>query len=548
MINEISAALVILVYLPILRLKEVGFMLFALLKKQFSMIYSHMTQGRSGKKGGRAIGVVMVLMFVFLVAYTAVMSGIAAAFLLDSWTDSGYSWLCFTLLCSLSVLVSVIFSLLTSPSQLYGAKDNDLLLSMPIPAGYILLCRTIPLYTEGFIINAVIMFPAFVVFGCRFNIILPATVSFGLILLLLPLFSLGISLLFALVFAKISRYIKHKEPLALLGAVVFIDGYFFLYVKLMSGFDSIISEQEKIGMFFEKYLKVLAGAGKSAVGQSSSTPVFLVMIAFFALVYALLSATYIKTVTSRKIEVSRTFVKSEIKKGSRFGALLSKEFLRFTGCTVYFTNCGLGSVILLMGAVFMVLRGRWLYIIMEENFTDYVSFVPPLAVLAASFVSSMNAVSASSVSLEGRSLWIIESLPISRREIISSKLTLHFLVTAPASAVFALCTAAAMKFSIISGVLSVIIPPVVVFLLGEIGLMLNLRFPVFDWDNETYPVKQSMSVGAAIFSGFGLILVLCGGMLGLIQLGFSEEAALACGLAVTAVTSSVMYRILLTYQ
>ncbi len=126
---------------------------------------------------------------------------------------------------------------------------------------------------------------------------------------------------------------------------------------------------------------------------------------------------------------------------------------------------------------------------MEENLAEYVGFLPVFTVSTAGIVSAMDAVSASSVSLEGKSLWILQSLPVSRREIINSKLGLHFLVTAPASALFTLAAAVVFRFSLISGVLAVLLPPAVVLLLGEIGLMLNLRFPVFDWENEAYPVN-----------------------------------------------------------
>ncbi len=56
-------------------------MLLALLKKQFAMIYGYFTQGRSGKKGGRVVGVLMLAVFAYLAVNMVVMSGAVSSVL-----------------------------------------------------------------------------------------------------------------------------------------------------------------------------------------------------------------------------------------------------------------------------------------------------------------------------------------------------------------------------------------------------------------------------------------------------------------------------------
>ena len=42
----------------------------------------------------------------------------------------------------------------------------------------------------------------------------------------------------------------------------------------------------------------------------------------------------------------------------------------------------------------------------------------------------------------------------------------------------------------------------IAFLGGEIGLLMNILFPKFDWDNENVPVKQGGSVFLTILTSF----------------------------------------------
>ena len=42
-----------------------------------------------------------------------------------------------------------------------------------------------------------------------------------------------------------------------------------------------------------------------------------------------------------------------------------------------------------------------------------------------------------------------------------------------------------------------------------LGVTVNLRWPRFDYTNETYVIKQSASVTITMFSGMGLVILPC---------------------------------------
>ena len=91
------------------------------------------------------------------------------------------------------------------------------------------------------------------------------------------------------------------------------------------------------------------------------------------------------------------------------------------GNTVYFLNCGIGVIMLIIGLVFAVIYSDTLSQL-SELFPDVVPFI---IAAALAFISSMSFTTAPSVSLEGKNFSVIRSLPVDGRDILSAKLVFH---------------------------------------------------------------------------------------------------------------------------
>ena len=63
----------------------------------------------------------------------------------------------------LALFMGVFGSVFNTYASLYQAKDNDLLLSMPIPSGKILLVRLSGVYAMGLMYEVSVMIPTLVV-------------------------------------------------------------------------------------------------------------------------------------------------------------------------------------------------------------------------------------------------------------------------------------------------------------------------------------------------------------------------------------------------
>ena len=94
-------------------------------------------------------------------------------------------------------------------------------------------------------------------------------------------------------------------------------------------------------------------------------------------------------------------------------------------------NCGLGVLFLpVLGAVFLIKGGSFISILGEmfgpELSADCIPVIVCTAICAA---ASMNDMAAPSVSLEGRSLWLAQSLPVVPWQILRAKLSVQLILT-----------------------------------------------------------------------------------------------------------------------
>ena len=137
----------------------------ALLKKQllevFSWLYRDRKTGKNRSKGGIALYAVLYLL---LFGTLAGMFFSAAMMLCAPLAQAGLTWLYFALMGLISVALGAFGSVFNTYSSLYLAKDNDLLLSMPIPTRSILLARLSGVYAMGLLYELLVMLPTLLVY------------------------------------------------------------------------------------------------------------------------------------------------------------------------------------------------------------------------------------------------------------------------------------------------------------------------------------------------------------------------------------------------
>ena len=482
----------------------------ALFRKQMLEVFSWLYQDQKTGKHRTSKGVVgWSLLYLLIFGFLGVIFGVAAAALCQPLLDAGMGWLYWCLMGLIAIFLGVFGSVFNTYSSLYQAKDNDLLLSMPVPTGRILLVRLSGVYAMGLMYELIVTIPTVLLWFLKAPFSVMGTVHVLLIPLVLSLLILVLSAVLGWVVARIAAKVRHKNIIAVLISLVFIAAYYYLYARAYSFIQTILQDPEAVGGRLKTVFYPLYHMGMAAQGSVFSMAAFTAMIAAAAAItYWVLSRSFLKLATSTGSGTRSVYRERTVRAATVSGALLRKELRRFTGSANYMLNCGLGVVLMPVFAAVLVWKAEAIRDLL--TIPELQPYFPLLAAATICLLMTMNDMAAPSVSLEGKNLWIARSLPVSGRQVLRAKLRLALLLTW----IPAIPLVAAVEWLLKPGALyGVLIPAsaaAFAALMAEIGLALNLKMPNFHWTSEIVPLKQSAPVTAALFGGWLMIVALAG--------------------------------------
>ena len=181
--------------------------------------------------------------------------------------------------------------------------------------------------------------------------------------------------------------------------------------------------------------------------------------------------------------------------------LLVKEWHRFIGTSIYFINTGFGLVMLLAATLLVLL-----FPIFVTDITGVLTLIGihPIWLLFAvvGFSLSMVHTPAVSLSLEGKNLAILKTLPIPALTIFKAKIGFNLWLTLPVVIFTTLMAMTIFSLTFMESILAMVMLVLLAILLSTYFLYLNIFFPRFDYHHEVEVVKQSLAVLLAIFGGF----------------------------------------------
>lgn len=489
-------------------------MLKVLVKKQFAELFHQMfrksAMGKRGK-GGKGSVILYGLLFVYLFAMLTFLFFSMSGALCAPLCDAGLDWLYFALMGIMTTVFGVIGSVFTTYSSLYQSKDNELLLSMPIPPGVILFSRMITVYLLGFLFEAVAWIPTVIQYFRTVGITLSSAVAGTVLLFVLPLLALVLSCILGWVIALISARIPHNRSSAItvLISLALIAVYYYICTKAYSYLQLILLNSETISSKVRIFLYPFYQMGCGAAGSLSSLLIFIAMVlAAFAVVELILSRSFIKLTTSRKGAVKVRYREKSWRSASPDRALLRKELMRFTGSATYMLNCGLGLVFMVVLVVFALVKRTVLFELLAFLPAVLTDALPLIACALLASLSSMNTITAPSVSLEGSALWLVRSLPVTPWQVLRAKLRLHLLLVGIPTVFSALVLVLLLRPGLLFSLLIPLFSLLFAVFCAELGLLLGLRFPNLSYTNESVAVKQGLSVTLAMFLPWGVLAAL----------------------------------------
>ncbi|MDO4466088.1 MAG: hypothetical protein Q4C49_03650 [Bacillota bacterium] len=480
-------------------------MLGILIKKQLLEINASFFVDKKGAKRSKLSTILTILSF--MVVVIGILGGMFffyANLLCRPFCSNGLEWVYFSMMGLISIVLGVFGSVFNTYSNLFLSKDNDLLLSLPIPERTIVTSRLATVFIMGLFYSSIVMIPSILVYYLNIRM------SLGPLLFLLDisLIVLFLSCILGYVVGQITKRTKGKSYITVFISLCFIAAYLYVYYSAMGSIQEILQNPEMLAQSMSKY-SFLVFFGQAGQGiLFPSLLVFGVSIVSCILVTIVLEKSFF-TLSQTNSSVSSKKHSKEMVQQSVFKTLVQKELSRFTSSANYMLNCGLGSLLLVVVAGFLWIKGKETILLLQNVFG--VDHIETIVFILMSFSGmAMIDITAPSISLEGKNLWIYKSLPVDTWKILLAKLHVHWFV---GGIPFVLCWLSFLivgKPSILMAIVSFVLPFAFMIFASEFGMMIDLLKPNLTWVNEVSVIKQSFSVFVGMFVPMILVAIFGG--------------------------------------
>lgn len=513
-----------------------------LLKKQFVEIFrGYFFDTKKNKARSKAGTIAYIALFVLIMAgFLGGTFGVMANSLCSPLVDAGAGWLYFAIMGVIAILLGIFGSVFSTYTGLYLAKDNDLLLSMPIPVRSIMFARLLGVYLMGLMYSAVVIVPAVIVYLITVPFSASALIGSIVFILLISIFVLILSCLLGWVVAKISVKLKNKSMVTVLISLVFIGLYYFVYFKAMDLIRNLIANIAVYGPEIREKAYGLYLFGRVGEGDILAIGVCTAVIAIlFWLMWRLLGKTFLSLATATGASERVKYTARREKQLSAASALLKKEFGKLRSSANYMLNCSLSTLLIPAVAVLLLIKGPDLV----ETLIEVFGGIDAVAVLLATslcMAATMNDTTAPSVSLEGKNIWIPQSLPVDPWQVLRAKLRVQLILTMPVLLLASVCAVIVLKAPLSETVALIVLPQLSALFFALLGLTLDLKRANLQWTSELAPIKQSMTIMFVLFGGWIYALALAGLYL-LLDPPFGAAVYLWCFAAATALGALALY-------
>lgn len=392
---------------------------------------------------------------------------------------------------------------------LFSFKDYDLLMSLPIKKSDILISKMAQLLAVNYFFSLFVLLPASIIYF-KYSSISPLFfLNLLLVYLTLPLIPIVVSSIIAFGISYISSRLRYKNLIITLGTLGVVLVFLVLSFKSNELVESFIANSASIS---EGILKIYPPAILAVRGLANNNFIdillFVILSVLVFAIFVLIFSKSFKTISSRLQESYKkaNYKIKEMKSSTQLMALLKKEIKRYFASPIYVINTIIGPILLLGMSIASLFMGEdVLASILEVEIVKEIIPIFLIVVVCGTLVLSCT--TNSSISLEGKNLWILKSSPIKPIEVFKAKIALNLLLIIPALLISDIIFAISLKLSIIQVSWLIVISTIFSLVVPILGVIINLLFPKFNWVSETAVVKQGASVIIQMLTSAAIVAI-----------------------------------------
>ena len=487
------------------RIKKIWLLTKVQLGTAFDLNITSKKKIKSGKKKGFAL-YVAILFFVLMLAGVSFIYSYAIG---TSLKMIGKLELLPELMMAVTCVITLMTTIYKVKGTIFGFKDYDVVMSLPVKTSDIVASRLLLLYIINIVFILMIMIPTSIAYGILKHASLLFYVASFLTVLFIPLVPMVVATIIGTIIAVVSARFRHSNVINIIMTFALLAG-FMTFSFTVDDSRQVLGE---IGAAMTKQvdnLYPLAKMYRMAVTEFNFTFIILfLMISILAFVlFSWIVGFKFKTINTI---MSSNYTKANYKMGklektSPFMALYSKEMKRYFSSTLYVMNTGFGVVMMTMGAVATLFMSKETLakVLDAPGISPYIGTAVPIFV---SMCVAMTCVTACSISLEGKNLWILKESPLSAKTIFHSKIAVNLTMTLPAILLDGIIIAIGLRLPIEEFLILLAMPTAYAFFTAIFGLIINLKLPNLNWITEITVIKQGAAVLVATLGGLFMVTI-----------------------------------------
>lgn len=486
-------------------LRQIGRLCRLQMGKLFGINEFRYTRDSARKKRYLGLGIVWVFLILMVIGYvTALAAGL-------SWI--GMAEIVPMYLYMISSLLILIFTFFKAGSILFSMKGYEVMVSLPVSKAAIVISRFLCMYVTNLLMSLLIMIPGMVVYGYFER----PGIGFYLISLIgtlfLPLLPLTIASIIGAGITAVSSRMSHKslaETILMIGVIVVImvfgvstsDQAELLDEAMLQNLAAKLTEQ--LGGLYPPALWFT----KALAGDLLSFVKLIGIPAAIFMVFIVVLQRYFQTICTalNAVAAKNNYKMEQLQTSGIVTALWKKELKRYFSSSIYVTNTIVGGVLALIMVVALFVMGTEQ---IEQLFQmpgiagklgNYMIYLLPC-------MMCMMSTTACSISMEGKTFWQIQTLPVRSKEVYDSKILVNLTVAAPFYLVAEVLLCIMLRPALLEFFWLLVIPAVYLVFISVAGISINLTFPVMNWESETQVVKQSAAAFFSMLLGMGSTII-----------------------------------------
>ena len=471
-----------------------------------SLGINKLTKKKNGESRGIGLGLAASLIYLLIFAFVTLYMFIFVMM----YKELGDAKSIYLLIITVSSLICFITTISKANTYIFRTKDYDFLMSLPIKSSTIIVTKLLSLYLYNllFVVTLFLSVDIAYIIGAGFDA--------GLILLsipamlIIPFFPMTVSSFIAFLLGFIPLKQKTKNLLSMLLYIIMFGGFMAIYFYGMSSNQgNAVAVYDVLGEYYFLGKWLFDGMANLNVvhlllflGISvGSFLIFVIIVGrFFLAINGMMSGNRVKS--NYKLQNEKYEKKGEVK------TIFQKEVRSLLNYPQVLIQIASGPIMSIVMAVMMPI------VILQNSDISFgelglddgnllMLIVGAFMIFTLTLVSS----TASSISLEGKSFWIIKCSPVKTTNIFWGKCLVNIILTIPIAIIDIIIIEIFFKANIIITILVFIMIVGYVLFTTFMGLVFNLLAPKFDYDNPVKAVKQGKPVLYTMLMDFGIIIV-----------------------------------------